>query len=325
MSGGVPDRADTPAPAMAEGLDRYLDTVRAIQADPEKSLGVARLLSDLEADAFALPPDPRIRACTTFIVQNGQELALRIHHPGRDIVRPALCYFHGGGFVFGSIESFDCIGQALAEQSGAVVVSAQYRRFPENDYRAAQEDCRATLDWIAEHAAALGVDPARLAVGGDSVGALFATSTAMMARDAGGPPLVGQLLLYGAYAMKVPETAASHDPLLTPQRIATFVNAFRHANTPVFRPPPLDTERLEGLPPAVIVGAELDPLLPESREYARRLAAAGVATELMVAPGMIHGFLRAMAMSPAAAREMTAIGARLRALLSVSEDERKQA
>ena len=295
---------------LAEGIDVYLVAFRAAQSPPGGTLAGARLSSDLGADAFARPPAPGLRRHVSFIVAPGREIAVTILHPGRAVERPGICYFHGGGFAFGSIETFDVVAQALAEETGAVVVSVQYRRLPENSYRAAQEDCFAAFQWFVDHAALLGVDARRIAVAGDSVGALFATVTAMMARDAGLPVRpVCQLLMYGAYAL-VPGRSSylrGRDPLLSAQRVEDFVRLYRQSqDADPFHPPPLSVPDLSGLPPAVLIGAEHDPLREEGDEYADLLRAAGVGAEVMTAPGMIHGFLRAVALSPAAARVMKA-------------------
>jgi acetyl esterase len=279
---------------------------------------------------------------TTFIVREGQEIAIKIYVPEADqrreqteqeiavngyvpesrqrreqAARSAICYFHGGGFSFGSIESYGVIAAGLAEHSGAVVASVQYRRIPENSYRSAQEDCYAALLWLQEHAADLGIDPSRIAVAGDSVGALLATISAAMARDRGGPRPVCQLLLYGAFALQLGRGAyaASVDPLLTPQRIDSFISVYRRNHDAAFYPSPLALEDLSRLPPAIMVAAEHDPLREEGLEYASRLQASGVSVEWSVAPGMIHGFLRAAKMSPAAHRELIDIARRMRTQL----------
>jgi acetyl esterase len=219
--------------------------------------------------------------------------------------------------LFGSIESFDVVAAKLAEHTGAVVASVQYRRLPENSYRSAQEDCYAAFVWLHEHAADLGIDPSRVAVAGDSVGASLATISAAMARDLGGPRPVCQLLLYGAFALQPGRSAyaASVDPLLTPQRIDSFIAAYRRTQDATFYPAPLALKDLSHLPPAIIVAAEHDPLRDEALEYAGRLRDSGVRVEWSVAPGMIHGFLRAMKMSPAVNREMIDIAQRTRAQL----------
>ncbi|MFV3075333.1 alpha/beta hydrolase [Niveispirillum fermenti] len=316
----------TAAPAtLAEGMEAYLGAFRAAQSPGGGTLSAARLLSDLNAGAFARPPAPGLRRHASFIVAPGREIGITLFHPGRDIERPGICYFHGGGFVFGSVESFDIVAQGLAEATGAVVVSVQYRRLPESSYHAAQEDCLTAFQWLVSHAGLLGVDPRRIAVAGDSVGALFATMTAIMARDAGlDVRPVCQMLMYGAYAL-IPDRPSYHqgrDPLLTVPRVEDFVRIYRQSQAAEpFLMPPLSVPDLSGLPPALLIGAEHDPLRGEGEDYAARLHDAGVPVQVRTAPGMIHGFMRAIGLSPAAAYEMETMAGTARPFLWPHEQE----
>ena len=299
------------AVSLPEGLQDYVDACRQARA-AGTTLSAARLRSDMGASAFLAAPAPGVQTFMTFIVLEGREIGVRIHHPGCDAVRPGICYFHGGGFSFGSVDTFDSVAAGLAQETGAVVASVQYRRLPENRCTDALADCYAALVWLHRHAAELNIAPSAIAVAGDSVGAMLATSAAMQARDHGGPALACQILLYGAFALESgrPAYARSRDPLLTGDNVERFIELYsrsRHENDAC--DPPLAADRLEGLPPAIIIAAEYDPLCEEAMEYAERLAAAGVPAETRLARGMIHGFLRARAMSPAAADEMASIGA----------------
>lgn len=302
------------APLLAEGLDRYVEIMRAASGGQPRSLSSQRLRADLSASDLQCPLPRGMKALTTFIVREGQEIAVKLYLPAAHTLQPAICYFHGGGFTFGSIESFDVVAAGLATHTGAVVASVQYRRLPENNYRSAQADCYAALVWLHDHADDLGVDPFRIAVAGDSVGALLATISAAMARDRGGPRLVCQLLLYGAFAMESGRSCytTSADPLLTPQRIDSFIAAYNRERDPAFYPAPLALRDLSRLPPAIMLAAEHDPLREEALEYAGRLHDCGVSVDFSVASGMIHGFLRAMKMSPAASREMVGLAQRAR-------------
>lgn len=316
------DDPPTPVPdtPLAEGIDRYIARFREGQRAGDGSLASARLASDLAAEQFPGPTAPELARCTSFIVCPDREIAVHIHRPPADAPLPAILYIHGGGFVFGSIESFDGLAKALAAECRALVVSVHYRRLPESSVAEAQGDCEAALDWLIDQAAVLGVDPDRVAIAGDSVGALLATTTAMRARHRG-IRLAAQLLLYGAYAMREgrADYAASRDPLLTGDRVEAFIAAWRKGGGPDHHPAPLDVTDLAGLPPAVMLAAELDPLRAESLDFADRLRAAGVPVTHRVAPGMIHGFLRAMSLSPPAAHEMTLLADTLRPFLSQPE------
>ena len=303
-------KTDTP-PSLPEGMQSYVDAFRAAQGG-SSSLSAARLHSDMGAAAFRTADAVPVPSFTTFIVLEGREIGVRIYRPGGDTPKPGVCYFHGGGFMFGSIETFDTVAAGLAEEIGAVVASVQYRRLPENRYDDAQDDCYAALAWLGEHAGSLGIDPARLCVAGDSVGALMATTAAMQARDHGGPALACQILLYGAFALESGRTAyeRSRDPLLTGANVEKFIDLYhRTRGASQTYAPPLAADDLGRLPPAIVIGAEHDPLCDEALEYAARLARAGTRVETHIASGMIHGFLRARAMSPAAAHELTSIAA----------------
>ena len=304
-------------PELAEGLELYIELMRSAKGGQSLPLSAQRLRSDLDASDLRCPRYRTTKTLTTFIVAGGQEIAVKLYFPGGPTRRPAICYFHGGGFTFGSIESFDVVATGLAEQTGAVVASVQYRRLPENSYRAAQEDCYTALVWLCEHAADLGVDPSRVAVAGDSVGALLATIVSVMARDRGGPAIVCQLLLYGAFAMQPGRScyADSRDPLLTAQRVDGFVSVYNRQKDPSFYPAPLALSDLSQLPPAIIVAAEHDPLREEALEYADRLRHCGVQVDVSVASAMIHGFLRARKMCPAAERQLTDLAHRAREYL----------
>ena len=292
---------------LADGIARYVELFRAQPAAPD--IETMRLLGDLTAHRFAQSHSPDLRRYDTCIAAPGREIAVRVFDPGGAMPRPAICYFHGGGFAFGSVESFDIACAALAEATGAVVVSVQYRRLPEADYPAAQDDCDRAFAWIARRAGELGIDPARIAVAGDSAGALLALHCAANARDAGGPVPVCQLLFYGTFAMdpERPDYAASQDPLLTGERVRGYIALYRRCGG---RSAPIDRDDLSDLAPTVIVAAEHDPLRGEAEALGARLGAA-----VRVAPGMIHGFLRAVGVSADARSEVARAAAAVRPFL----------
>ena len=283
-------------PVLADGIAQYVALFRAQPAAPD--IETMRLLGDLTAHRFAQGYDRAIRRYDSSIAELGREIGVRVFDPGGASSRPAICYFHGGGFAFGSVESFDIGCAALAEATGAVVVSVEYRRLPDADYPAAQDDCDRAFAWVVQQAAGLGVDPARIAVAGDSAGALLALHCAANARDTCGVLPVCQLLFYGAFAMDPDrdDYAASQDPLLTGERVRGYIDLYQRCGG---APPPAVREDLNCLGPTVIVAAEFDPLRSEAEALAARLGA-----EIRVAPGMIHGFLRAVGVSQAARGEV---------------------
>ena len=209
--------------------------------------------------------------------------------------RPALIYFYGGGWTLGNLETCDAICRALTNAAGIVTISVEYRLAPEHPFPAAVEDCYAGLVWVAEHAAQLGVDPARLAVGGDSAGGNLTAAVTLLSRDEGGPAVQHQLLVYPNtdYQWDPEALRAFEDPLLF-NRFSVewywkhYLTEEKDGLNPLVSP--LRAESLAGLPDATVITAEYDPLRDQGEEYARRLREAGAAVELRRFDGMAHGF-----------------------------------
>ena len=227
----------------------------------------------------------------------GGEMAIRIYTPAGEAPFGCLVYFHGGGFVIGSIETHDGLCRMLANAASVVVATVEYRLAPEHKYPAAVEDAYAATCWIAEQARRFGVDPNRIAVGGDSAGGALAAAATMMIRDRGGPKLAFQLLLYpvtDAYLETTSYGQFAEGYLLTRAAMAWFWD--HYLSDPAQREEayaaPLRAANFSGLPPALVITAECDPLSDEGEAYARRLEAAGVPVTLTRYRGMIHGFIR---------------------------------
>ena len=228
----------------------------------------------------------------------GSDIALRIYKP-REIKTaeklPVLMWFHGGGFVIGSLDTHDSVCRMLANQADCIVVSVDYRLAPEAKFPAAVEDCQAALKWVALHAVEFGGDSSCIAVGGDSAGANLATVIAILARDAAHPKLAFQLLIYPCVAPE-PETASHHKfkegYILSRNSITWFYRQYLRSGKDVndFRFAPLMLDDLSGLPPSLIVVAGYDPLRDEGIDYARRLIEAGNRVRLSNYEGMVHGF-----------------------------------
>ena len=291
-------------PALAEGIARYVELFRA--SAPAPDLETMRLTGDLTARRFVQEFAPAVDRFDSYVVAPDREIPIRIFDPGGEGARPAICYFHGGGFALGSVESFDLPCAALAEAAGAVVVSVHYRRLPDADYAAAQADCDAAYAWLIRHAAMLGIDAGRIGVGGDSVGALLALACAANTRQAQVPLPFFQLLFYGTFAMDPERADYAHgrDPLLSQERVQQYIRLFRACGGLAAGPAPVDRSDLAGLPRTHIVIAEHDPLAGEARQLADRLRNAGVDHSVQVAGSMIHGFLRAVGVSAAARAEL---------------------
>ncbi len=213
---------------------------------------------------------------------------------------PVLVYFHGGGWVLGDLESHDNHCRVLCRDAGCLVVSVDYRLAPEHPFPAAAEDAYAATAWVAAQAASLGGDPARLAVGGDSAGGNLAAVVCLMARDRGGPPIRFQLLIYPVtdHDLDTASYRANADGLfLTREAMAWFWDHYVPDRGERENPyvSPLRAPDLSGLPPALVITAEYDPLRDEGNAYAERLRAAGVPVELVEYPGQIHGFVNMFA------------------------------
>lgn len=297
--------------ALADGVANYLDTVRRAPGIPP-SLETTRLLADRDAHRIAYPRPPALRIVDTYIVGSGVETPVRIYRPAADTVGAhAILYLHGGGFTIGSIASYDGLATALAEATGATILSVHYARLPESAPSCVLEQCYGVLGWIHRQGALLGIDPARIAVAGDSAGAFFATHLALLARDRG-RPLACQLLCYGLFDLDParPDYRASIDPGLPMAAIQAMLATYHACNdrSGTDALAPLDRRDLGGSPPAILLGAALDPLLSGGRDYAARLRDAGVVVAERKAANMCHGFLRAVGCSAPARNEMRWLG-----------------
>jgi acetyl esterase len=247
------------------------------------------------AEILDLPRAP-LRRVVDFSLpaSDGSPLAARLYC---DSVAPAaaMLYLHGGGFVIGSLETHDSLCRQLALHSGGAVVAVDYRLAPEHRFPTAADDAWAALQWLHANAAAMNLDAARLAVGGDSAGGTLAAVCALRARDRG-LPLALQLLV-------TPGTSAHGDTgsrrlfangfLLDAATIDWFFDHYiEHAHRPDWRFAPLNHGDLEGVAPACVILAECDPLVDEGLAYADRLRAAGVRVSLELYRGLTHDFIK---------------------------------
>ncbi|MDQ2915536.1 MAG: alpha/beta hydrolase [Chloroflexota bacterium] len=223
----------------------------------------------------------------------GGPLAIRLHRPSGDGPHPAIIYLHGGGFVFGDLDGTDQNCRVIADLAQCVVISVDYRLAPQTKFPGAHEDVYAALTWVAGHATDLGIDPSRIAVGGMSAGANLASAVAAMSRDRGGPTIAFQLLIQGMFEPRcdAPSHAAfggisfpSAAPLWFMEHLFARAEDRDHPYVALLRAPDLS-----GLPPALVVTGECDPLRDEAEAYGRRLQDAGVETEVRRYDGMPHG------------------------------------
>lgn len=248
--------------------------------------------------------------------------AAALDPPVARAAQAAVLFLHGGGWVVGDLDGVDSLCRALANRTGAIVVSADYRLAPEHPFPAALDDAWTVLTWLHEHAHELGADPDRLAVAGESAGANLAAVAARRAHadpGAAHPRLRAQLLAYPALDGAL--ATASYDELgtgfgLTRDQMRWYWETYAPGGAA--RAPeasPLRAPDVAGLPPAIFVQAELDPLLDDGLDYAQRLRAAGVDADVHVWPGMVHGFLRYRGLLDDAHAALDEAAARLAALL----------
>jgi acetyl esterase len=281
--------------------------------------------AEVKARAEAMPrvPGPEVANVHDVSIPGpAGNIPARVYRPTSDgAPLPALVWFHGGGWVIGSVDGSDASVRGLTNEMGCVIVSVDYRMAPEFKFPVPAEECYSATKWVSEHAASLGVDPARLAVGGDSAGGNLAAAVAQMAKARGGPALGFQLLVYPVtnFAYDTASyTANAGGYLLTQKDMRWFWD--QYLRTPADGADPIASPAramsLAGLPPAHVITAEFDPLRDEGEAYADALRAAGVPTTSTRYDGMIHGFFGMagavdkgkLAVSESAARLRAAFG-----------------
>jgi acetyl esterase len=231
--------------------------------------------------------------------------------------RPLLVFFHGGGFVFGDLETHDSLCRLLCRSAGSHVLAVDYRLAPENPFPAAVEDARAALAWAHEHAEELGADPARVGVGGDSAGGNLSAVVSQLATHDGGPAPALQLLIYPATDMSTKRRSRelfSEGFFLTDTEMKWFEASYlgpAAGTEAVFDPrvSPMLADDLSGLPPAIVITAGFDPLRDEGEDYARGLQAAGTPVLLRRYEGFIHGFVSGAGVSRTLREAVLEIGA----------------
>jgi acetyl esterase len=227
---------------------------------------------------------------------DGGHVRLRLYRPRVDAVLPALVFFHGGGWVIGDVETHDTACRHLAVRGDCAVVSVDYRLAPEHKFPAAVDDCLAATRWVVDNAAGLDIDPARLAVGGDSAGGNLAAVVSLLARDQGGPQLRFQMLLYPALDAAMPYDSINRYAegyLLTRAGMRWFYDHYARTRGDIddWRMSPLRAADLAGLPSAFVLIAGYDPLRDEGEAYARRLQTVGGRVTYRCYAGQIHGFM----------------------------------
>lgn len=300
---------------------RLLEAIRAT-GSPLGTLGAAAAREQYDLARAKVAPAPLPIGAVrdlTITGRGGRPMPARLYRPsGKSGSLPVLLYLHGGGWVLGNLDSHDSVCRALAEHAGFAVLSPAYGLAPEEPFPAGLEDAVAALAWIGGQGAAEGLDPARIAVGGDSAGGNLAAALAILDRDSGRRAVRFQLLLYPAtdFAFDTPsQQAFAEDHLLTRANLEWFRAQYLPdlGLAADWRASPLRVPDAAGLPPALILTAEYDPLRDEGEAFGERLSAAGVAVETWRVPGQIHGFLAMGGVIARAAPMLQHLGAALAA------------
>lgn len=286
-------------PTLHPQIVNALEAMKKLGLKPIEAMNPAEARAQMEATAQSrkAEPLPVARVEERNIPSPAGPIRVRLYWPNASGVVPGIAYYHGGGHVIGSLDTHDLIARNLCAGAGALVASVDYRMGPEHRFPAAVEDCFAALQWLHADADSLGADPNRLGVHGDSAGANLAAVVALMARDAGGPRLRLQSLVYPVadYTLSSPSYRkfAEGYGLLTRAAMVWFQGHYLRGpeDAQDWRASPIKAASLAGVAPAIVVTAECDVLHDEGQSYAEALRRAGVAVEYREFPGMIHGFL----------------------------------
>jgi len=285
-------------PSLHPQIVQVLEAMAKAELRPIEAMTPVEARAQMEATARArkAEPLPVAQVEERMIPGPGGEIRLRLYRPNAAAPVPAIVYYHGGGHVIGSLDTHDLVARNLCAGAGALVASVDYRMGPEHKFPAAVEDSFAALEWVHANAASLGADPGRIGVHGDSAGANLAAVAALMARDAGGPELRLQSLVYpvadytlsGASYGKYAEGYG----ILTRDAMAWFGRHYLRspADAEDWRASPLRTPSLAGVAPAIVITAECDVLHDDGESYAEALRRSGVPVEYREYPGMIHAF-----------------------------------
>jgi acetyl esterase len=284
-----------------------------------QSAAQARAFHTQDAAALNGPAAPVASVKDRVVPGPAGDLGVRVYTPEGSPPFPIVVWFHGGGWVVGTLDTYDPLCRALAAATPAVVVSVDYRLAPEHRWPAAAEDAYAATLWASRNAAELGGAQHRLAVAGDSAGGNLAAVVALGARDRGAPAIAFQLLVYPVLDA-AGDTGSWRDFAdgfyLTADGMRWYWNHYLGgADGTAPDASPARAAFLGGLPPALVIGASHDILRDEGEAYAARLADAGVAASASRVPGVVHGFFRWRAVTPAADTALQEAAAALRAAL----------
>lgn len=277
---------------------KVVDTIAALNLKPIKDSTPAEARESMRTRTAGLGPVEDVPAVADHRVPvQGGEITVRVYSPAGHGPHPVLVFYHGGGWVIGDLYTHDGLCRSIVNAAGCAVASVDYRLAPEFKYPMAVDDSYAGLKWVVASAARLGLDPARVAVGGDSAGGNLAAAMTLLARERHGPRLLLQVLIYPVTnhdfgTVSYRENATGY--MLTTEDMRWFWRHYLSREEQGREPSasPFRATSLADLPPALVVTAGCDPLRDEGEAYAVRLRDAGVPVTLTQYPGMFHGFIR---------------------------------
>lgn len=252
------------------------------------------------SDNLNQPPPADMQVWEEEVAAAEHNVPVRLYRPAGAPAdgAPGLVYIHGGGFMKGDLDSSDSVAWGFAEQAGAVVASVDYRLTPEHPYPAAFNDCWVTLTWLHENAERLGIDRKRIGLAGDSAGGNLSAAVALKARDTGGPAIACAAIIYPGTGLDQDYPSYLEFAEGTGLTLAgtkayrdMYLPGMQDTDDPYARP--IMAKDFSGLPPFWVHSAQIDPIRDDGREFAAKLAQAGVNVTYREAQGMIHGFMRA--------------------------------
>jgi acetyl esterase len=287
---------------------------------PSPADAVLQIIQDRgDAAPKRLPPVGRVEM-REIPGLDGNRIPVRVYSPPGKEPHPVIVYYHGGGWVLGSIDAYDSSIRALSDMANAVVVAVDYRKAPEHRFPAAHRDSYAALQYVMENAEQFYGDPRRVAVAGESAGGNLATAVCLMAKARGGQMPVHQVLIYPVTDHSMDSESyrqyAEAKPLNADMMKWFFRNYLANAadgEKPVVSPLSAGQELLRGLPPATVITAEIDPLRDDGLAYARRLESAGIEVTTRNYPGVTHEFFGMSAVLDEAEDAQELVAERLRA------------
>jgi acetyl esterase len=295
--------------------------VQARSKETAKTIADTRRLWNEYAARLSRPHPAHLAVEDINVPAQDRQIPVRVYrHKAKSGPQPCIVYLHGGGFIKGDLDSSDSVAWGFADETGAMVVSVDYRLAPEHPWPAGFDDGYDALAWIADNAATFGVDKDRIIVAGDSAGGRYTACICMKARDANGPKIAAQVMLYTsagpAERSRSREDFASGYGLTAADSVMFRKALFptdKYDNDPIVWP--LKAADVSNLPPALIHSAEIDPIRDDGRAYAAKLILAGNRVTYREAKGMLHGFMRARFFGPDAKAEFDYICEFMRAHL----------